>query len=835
MKTRLLTSLACLLAAGMGLQAQEVGVDEALEIARDFTQRAVAGRMMRAPQAGVELSLAHTAQGTDGRNCYYVFNRGAADGYVVVAADERARDVLGYADSGTFDFDNMPTNMKWWLSEYEREIEALPEGAAGSGAGEVRAAPAAEVAPLLGNLAWDQSEPYNNLCPMYVYDTAKRCVTGCVATAMAQVMYYHKWPAVCMGAHSYVCQVNGRSETLSADFSSTAYDWDAMQTAYDGDETDEQELAVATLMYHCGVALEMNYGLESGAQSVAIPRSLYDYFGYDSGMRYRLRDYYTSAEWEQMIRNELDNGRPLEYTGYSTTAGHSFVCDGYDSEGYFHFNWGWGGLSNGYFRLSALEPGSLGTGGGTGAYNFDQSINIGIQPDAGSPLVQDIESLVADTSMVFNKTSIVPGEYVTIELRRMYNKGWSPLDVIPGFVIYNEADELVRALPLFGEPIRLEPNYGYKSYPIEINSDYIDLPDGNYKMYLCGQLAGSDEWVKLRINKNYAQYANVTVDGGIITFSLEEESTPDLWATSIEAATKVYSGKAGQFTATLSNDGGEYLGGIYFALIDGDYKVYHANIYNVNIPAGGEVNMTFTEKIAAAPGNYYMVVLDLDGHVKSDLVPVEVLQDTGVESMLTTTAPLSLAGGSEDVPWDDIRLTVNLRNDGGYYANNVTGYIFDAESPTSVGMLNPEFVCIDMGESVVVEIYGEFPTGTVGEEYTLQVFGVRDGSYYFITPYENSTIRFTLGEAHRGTTVGLDEETVRATVYPNPATDVVTVDSAEALQSVKVYSLGGSLVIDVPCAGELSRDIDVSELRAGAYLLQMTTDSGSNVVKLMKR
>lgn len=831
MKTRFLTSFCCLLLAGIGLQAQEIGVDEALCIARDFTRRAVTGRMMRTQEKDAELRLAYIEHGAGGRNCYYVFNRGVADGYVIVAADERASDVLGYADTGAFDFDNMPSSMKWWLGEYEREIEALSDDVTvGGGTADARVAQVGEVAPLLGNLAWNQREPYNNLCPML--DATDRCVTGCVATAMAQVMYYHKWPAVGTGSHSYDCQINGVSETLSADFGATTYEWDLMQTAYDGDETAEQELAVATLMYHCGVALEMDYGPESGAQSVGISKSLYNYFGYDAGMRYRLRDNYTSAEWEQMIRRELDNGRPLEYSGYSTTSGHSFVCDGYDSEGYFHFNWGWGGKSNGYFRLSALEPGSLGTGGGAGAYNFNQSINIGIQPDAGTPLVQDIESLVADTSMVFDRTSIVPGGCATIELRRMYNKGWQPLDVIIGFVIYDEADELVRVLPLFGEPVRLEPNYGYKSYPMQVSSDDIDLPDGNYKMYLCGQLAGSNEWVKLRINKNYPQYANVAVDGGLVTFALEDESQPDLWATSIDAVTKVYSGKMAQFSATLSNDGGEYLGGIYFALIDDNYTAYHySGIYNVNVPAGGEADVTFTEDIAVTPGNYYMVVLDSEGYIISDIVPVEVLQDTGVEPMLSTVEPIAFQD-NDDVPWDDIRLKVKLRNDGGYYAGKVTGYIFSDDSPTSVGMLDPEFVSIEQGGTVDVEIYGEFPTGTVGKEYTLQVF---DEDLSFILPYENSTVRFTLGEGHRETTVGLGSDAMRAAVYPNPATDVVTVGSVEALQSVKIYSLSGSLVIDIPCAGELCRDIDVSALRTGAYLLQMTTASGRDVVKLMKK
>ena len=832
MKSRLLVTLTCLLAGWMGLAAQEIGVDEARQVAERFAARAVPGGMMRAPGTSAALSLAHTGRGADGvGNAYYVFNRGAGDGFIVVAGDVRAEDVLGYADSGSFVYDSLPPAMRWWLGEYGREIASLPEAAAGTddGGGRARVAPAGEVAPLLEGIAWNQSWPYNNQCPMY--DNDNRCVTGCAATAMAQLMYYHRWPAVGTGSHSYACQVNGREVSLSADFGSTAYAWDEMLPSYDGDETAVQQDAVATLMSHCGVALEMRYGMSSSAYATDIPAALHEYFGYDGGMSYKRRAYYSIDEWERIIREELDNGRPLEYDGQSAGGGHSFVCDGYDGEGYFHFNWGWGGMSNGYFRLSALEPGSLGIGGGSGGgYNYSQAIVVGIRPDAGTP-VTDNHELYSDTCFVFDRETAARGEAVVVATNRTYNYGWSPLTVQLAYVLYDAAGEEVWELALMDEPYELDPLYGWNSISFDLALPG-DLPDGSYKMFLCGKMNGGSEWEKVRVNKAYPQYAVITYDGDVVTYGLEQDTAPDLDLAAITADSRVYQGRAAQFTATLSNSGGEYYGDVHFVLSDAELNAYlYSAAYSVNVPAGGETVVTFTENIDVAPGDYYMALADAEGYVIGDLVPVEVQPAPSRASSLEVVEQVSFPDNS-NVPLDDMRLTVKVRNDGGYFAGEILAYIWDAEE-NYVMSLAPAMAFIDQGETVELELYGEMPTGEVGGEYILQVFNAYDDQY--LMPYENITLNFTLGAPHRETTVGIGGEAVRTAVWPNPATDRVTVESVQPLRGVRVYSLSGALVIDTPCGGETSLGIDVSALKPGAYVLQMMTDNGSETVKLMKR
>ncbi len=315
------------------------------------------------------LKLAYTGV-RDGVNCYYVFNGSETDGggFLIVSADDLAPAVLGHVDSGEFDYDRAPEAMKWWLSQYETNItDAVRTG------NPIRRE-AAEERPLISRLLstqWGQSDPYNKECPMV---SGKHSVTGCVATAMAQIMHCHRWPEVGTGSHSYR---TSSGITLSADFGSTEYEWDKMANRYTVFSTTSQKNAVAKLMYHCGVSVNMDYGPSaSGASSIYVGGALINYFGYDAGIRYEERAFYTDSEWEEMVYGELAAGRPVYYSGVTVkNEGHAFVCDGYSGNGFYHFNWGWEGVYDGDFLITgagALNPEGTGTGGGTVGYGFTE-------------------------------------------------------------------------------------------------------------------------------------------------------------------------------------------------------------------------------------------------------------------------------------------------------------------------------------------------------------------------------------------------------------------------------------------------------------------------------
>ncbi len=325
----------------------------------------------------------------------YVFNKGNNSGYVIVSADTRAEEILAYADNGSFNPNNIPPNMKEWLDVYAAELGVL--GTLSDEEFYANASPSkpilaknlnaddfpTSVAPLLGNTIWNQGEPFNNLCPLD--GGGERSVTGCVATAMAQIMYYHKWPFAGTGSHSYITDTD--RFRVGTTFEGFEYDWANMIDYYDRYSTSVEEQAVAELMFHCGVSVEMDYTSDmSGAYSSMVDDALVDYFGYSTDISFeRKTGYYSNQEWEDLFKSELSNGRPIYHSGAGEGGAHAFVCDGYNSNDYFHFNWGWGGSENGYFLLSALNPeiGGIGSGDG-GGFNEQRQIVVGIEPPEGA-------------------------------------------------------------------------------------------------------------------------------------------------------------------------------------------------------------------------------------------------------------------------------------------------------------------------------------------------------------------------------------------------------------------------------------------------------------------
>ena len=329
---------------------------------------------------------------------YYVFPFGENKGFAIVSGDDDMPEIVGYADHGTYDANNMPAAMAAFLNNYRATIEAMKQGNASAikniaeakalRANNTRATTA--VSPLLGDIKWNQSTPYNNMCPKY--DDTNLSATGCVATAMAQVMMYWKYPNE-LKADINEYTTSTHKLTVAGETKGQKYDWDNMLPSYySGNYNQTQADAVAKLMLHCGKAVEMDYGMESGA--IVTPGHLAKYFGYDSDLMLDLsRTCFTLAEWTAIIDKELQAKRPILYSGRTTEGGHQFVCDGSDGNGLYHINWGWGGYQDGYFDITILNPGQGGIGAGnvTDGYNRYCDMIIGIQPDNGKvdePLVE---------------------------------------------------------------------------------------------------------------------------------------------------------------------------------------------------------------------------------------------------------------------------------------------------------------------------------------------------------------------------------------------------------------------------------------------------------------
>lgn len=428
----------------MTVNAERITPNTAEQIASQFLQNNIKLR----GTSNAPLQLVHTAKSAAGEADYYVFNRGSDAGYIFVSGDDRALPVLGYGESGSFDVNSIPDNMRWWLSQYQDEMQWLrnhPE-ATPRRVESLRAS----VAPLLST-KWNQGSPYCWYCPPAEYEgTYYYTYTGCVATATAQIMKYYNWPPAGRGYHQYDCYVNNAVEPtmLSADFSQSNYQWEQMlDEYYYGYYSNEQGLAVAKLMSDVGIAVNMKYGLSgSGTSSQNVLPALRAYFDYDAGMQLYTRSDY-SGDWDAMLRAELNEHRPIYYSGSNSNAGHAFVFDGYDSSGYFHINWGWGGVSDNYFSTSSLNPSDQGAGSSEGGYSNGQTCIIGIQPSqseqASLALVIDVTP-VADTMPANDiRARATFGSYggdyqggvglwVIDEDYNVYDYVWAELDITQG-------------------------------------------------------------------------------------------------------------------------------------------------------------------------------------------------------------------------------------------------------------------------------------------------------------------------------------------------------------------------------------------------------------------
>ena len=466
---KLFLGLAALMLS-MTVLAERVSQEDAALVANNFMNvgNTVSG-VQKAPAKKMVLKKAATAS----ENQYYVYENANGEGWVMVAANDVAHPILAYSYTGTFRTDNQPANLKVWLRGYDRQITRAAQDenyvaneqvqnewkTLRKGANTVKAA--VVVSPLI-KTGWDQDSPYWNSCPQ---KSGSRCYTGCVATAMAQVMNYHQWPKQGTGSHS----IKFNSNTYTVNFGTTTYDWDNMLDRYDsGNPTTAQKNAVATLMYHCGVAVDMSYGTAaeggSGAYTIdyngywsshgtmCAETALTQFFGYKSST---IKGYYrdgspedgmrswTKSEWIAMLKEELDAQRPIMYAGAGyedpsdpdTGYGHSFVCDGYDSSDKFHFNWGWSNSCDGYYDVDALEPSEPGSGGGNGEYNLEQDVIIGIVPDKKDlPMITITWSVDGDetTSEIMQEDPLVlPANPANCENGKVF-VGWTAESEVSG-------------------------------------------------------------------------------------------------------------------------------------------------------------------------------------------------------------------------------------------------------------------------------------------------------------------------------------------------------------------------------------------------------------------
>ena len=765
---------------------------------------------------------------------YYVFNVGESQGYVIAAADDRVPAVLGYSDKGKFDPQNMPDNMKAWLQSYDDQMKYLskhPEAAAPQ-----KTVTGSSINPML-ETEWNQGYPYNMFCPM---DGSKQCVTGCVATAMAQVMYFWKYPKQTAAEIPGYTSSTKKIE-MPAIAAGSSIDWDNMLPKYNGSESDTQQEAVAELMLLCGTAVQMDYtASSSGAASSRVADAWLDWLDYDAATKYENRSKYRLAAWNQKVYDELKVGRPVLYSGQSSGGGHAFVIDGYGGDDYFHVNWGWGGGSNNYFLLSILDPGSsagIGASSSTDGYSFGQGAIFGAQPNTGqSPVVKVVMTTTqvrSDLGSEFTRSATTEDFSVDVSFN-CWNWTGDTHSFDLGCGVFNTDDQLVAAFADYYNPHNFEPNYGFNSKTIQVSFG-AGVSSGTYLLKPISRETGTDTW-----------YANDRTDVNFLTASISDNTVmvsvppePVFGLTgSIAAAGKQEVGAPLSLTASITNNGTLYNGEIFLVVDD---KMVGGRHFDLDAGASDDVVFTYTPTTDGTnninictreySGGGYQYTPFITGSVTVAAAATANL------SMYPTTKNAVYEDGKTYVKSDKVVINIEVTNNGSTdYDNDVIVKLYKiigGNSGTSAGKASKTI---------------QLPAGGF-TEVDLELGGLEDGETYFYYVYYKSAGQEVQGYQYSPMfTVKIEGEEPQVEKFTVQGIDVagtqktnedltitVNVKNEGNVQMGKLYlfvnnTLQKTFEVDIAAGETKAYEATYKPTQAGDITIKVTTDEAGETL-----
>lgn len=456
---------------------------------------------------------------------YYAFNDARSGSFVLVSGSDLMPEVLGYSHEGTFpaSVDQLPPNMRDWLqyvSEVELYLEEHPEAAAKM---EHQVGATTPVAPML-TTEWGQDAPYSDQCPL-TNTTGEKSVTGCVATSVSQVLNYHRFPTELHGKYEYY----DRGKLRKVNFTGVTINYDLLLDKYTrGAGTEEERAEVAKLMNYVGYAMTMQYGTDaeggSGATSALMDHGAIEYLDCTKTQTlYRV--YYSLSEWDDIMQTEIYNGRPVIFGGQSSTGGHSFVLDGLDDKGLYHVNWGWDGFYQGYFDISVMHPESVGVGASSSADGFagNQHATINFCPPEKAGRWHS-QILVNNGGISVSTSSTTVGGRITLKANA-YNDSYNIFNGYMGAVLMqgdvevdrkmNDTQFTIDASRMYSRETGGYAYYSYGDRTLVLPYDLpADLPDGTYRLYMCVQPDGCDDYDYVRCTHHRQSYRTLEVTNG---------------------------------------------------------------------------------------------------------------------------------------------------------------------------------------------------------------------------------------------------------------------------------------------------------------------------------
>ena len=755
-KNRLSVLLMLIMSAVLLAQAAPVTQEQAKQEATRFllNKQKTNGNLKFAASGNKQLKEAGTSEAA-----YYVFNIGANEGFVIVSADDRTNPILGYSDEGSFDEAKVPANMKAWLEGYAQQLAMLDQIPADKMAQSIAAPRTRNVVDTRNSIApmittkWDQARPYWNKCPQFMVsdneaDGYELAYTGCVATSMAQIMNYHKHPAqttqvIPSYTYTYYNSYSEEYGTVTTDpLDVVTFDWEHMKDSYNGSEDEVYTDAVATLMLYAGSAAEMKYNTTASSTSdPKIPKAFHNYLDYNAQLVYRSD--YDLDSWTEMVYQELKAGRPMIYNGRAGSGGgHSFVCDGYECGDYYHINWGWGGLGNGYFQLSVLNPYAAGIGASTSAegYNIDQTAIIGIKPGyTGQPevyhalTVYNMYSEGGSSEYGFDRVesgqykgyfSLYKRRYIKVTAEDHIDDGTK---YKRGIALYDSNDnflELIAETGYYSSTLSITD-----SWPDTQSSTYYyfgkNIGNGTYKIKPVCQVENTSDWIPMLESDRY--YVAMIVNGDNARF--ENHPLNDLTATKFEFEGDHRVGSAERCNVTIQNNSDDRFSGRIYLYVSGEqldeYSEY-TTVVEAEVAAHGTniVTFNFTPQTAGTKSAQLSLY---DNSMSGGKLPGSgsvTIAAAGETVPMNLSVVIAAENAVDGVIYDThARFKVDVTNNAdGEYNRYLLAPLFIVEDGKGT-MITYQQTTLRIPAHETVTLYYDFDNLAYGSTYALNIYG----------------------------------------------------------------------------------------------------------------
>ena len=846
MKKYLMSLRALVFGIGM-VQANPVSVSQAKYVGQQFVQ----ANFEQSRQSD-DLTLVYTGTSTRGEACFYVFNVGSK-GFVMVSADDFYRPIVGYSDERNFDTNINP--------ELGFMLDKLIAGRTGRFTGKATPKVAAEWRSVMNSgklisrnggrgkfylvqTRWDQGNPYNYYCPQASGGPGGRTYAGCVATAMSQVMKYWNHPLQGTGSHT---NYNSGFGPLTANFGETTYEWDKMPNQLGTNSPQDQIEAVALLMYHCGIAVDMHYAIDgSGAYSQDVPNAIRTYFSYSNSSIYKSRDSFSYDDWASMLKESFDMGWPIYYSGQAPDGGHAFVCDGYDDNGLFHYNWGWSGSGDDFYDFDQIEynssDGAIFNFVPTEVYNNTPQAptNLSVTPAANNELSATVTW--TNPTKTLNNTNLTTIDQIVV--RRGGQIIYTEDNVTPGANM-TITDNSVPRFDAFKYEVYAVSNGAHGKIVSVDNISFgptcgwtINITQASFQGFRGGKIhiynAAGTDIMQVTTTNSTAQTFPVDMPLGHVSFGW---SAPTGAAFNMAFTIKdsqnntvyTYSGSSenfaeGIFFVTNNSCGNSVGAGVptnVVAVVDADaptdikvswdpisaegygYQVYRDSLLYRLVPEG----TSFIDENASIGGHCYVVSFLYDGGENGEY------SNESCASSGACYAPRDL-----DFEYTGASYKIKLKWDKPEPFEGLSGYFLYRKFGED-------------GEYARIKLLGANATNYTDNSAT------QEGDYYYKLYARYNDLECTSAPANYKwdqnqfylhvpySSDGVNElESSSVTIFPNPTTNRFTVEG-QGLNHVTVFNTMGQKVYEMSCQGE-SVDINLNNVEAGVYVVRISTENG---------